>query len=102
LKLLGFPIRNPFVLFREERLPHILQKEMLHYSGCRVRMYGYYVIDKPVTTEGGQHMGFATWIDEELSFFDTVHFPGVYAAFSLRGRGYYRIEGTVVVEHGYP
>jgi DNA-directed DNA polymerase III PolC len=102
LKLLGFPIRNPFIFFREERLPHIMQKEMRHYSGCRVRMYGYYVIEKPVTTEGGQHMGFTTWIDEELSFFDTVHFPGVYAAFSLRGRGYYRIEGTVVLEYGYP
>ncbi len=102
LKLLGFPIGNPFIFLRGERLPHILKKDMRHHEGCRVRMYGYLVIDKPVTTEGGQHMGFTTWIDEELSFFDTVHFPGVYAAFSLRGRGYYCIEGIVVVEYGYP
>ncbi len=102
LRLLGFTLANPFTLLHQQETTHILQREMLHYLGWQVRMVGYYIIEKPVTTEGGHHMCFVTWMDAELEFFDSVHFPGVLAAFPIRGSGFYVLEGKVLSEHGYP
>jgi DNA polymerase-3 subunit alpha len=43
-------------------------------------------------------MHFGTFLDREVYFFDTVHFPPVSVKYPFRGRGVYLIRGTVTEE----
>jgi DNA polymerase-3 subunit alpha len=45
-------------------------------------------------------MGFGTFLDKDLQFFDTVHFPNNSSFGNFRGRGIYKIIGTVLEEFG--
>ncbi|MBK8502456.1 MAG: hypothetical protein IPL46_09690 [Saprospiraceae bacterium] len=101
LRLLGFTIDSPFMLF--DPLPQrTLKSALSNKIGAAVTILAYYILEKPVTTEHGAHMCFATWYDQDLSFFDSVHFPGVLTRYPLSGQGLYQVEGRIAFEHGYP
>ncbi|MCB0689440.1 MAG: hypothetical protein KDC53_23035, partial [Saprospiraceae bacterium] len=101
MRLLGFTLSTPFILF--ESLPyaslHLLRNKG---TGENVMIIGYYVLEKPVTTDDGRHMCFATWYDQDLVFFDTVHFAEVLRKYPLKGKGVYEIKGTIEWHYGYP
>ena len=46
----------------------------------------------------GDRMAFGNFVDMEGQFIDSVHFPPVLRQFPFRGRGVYKITGTVCEE----
>jgi DNA polymerase III alpha subunit len=99
IELLGFPLCDPFKL--------VTPVETTHTAGCLperigkpVNILGYRVTIKYTSTLKGDPMYFGTFYDKAGEVFDTVHFPDVARKFPFRGRGFYRISGTVVDDFG--
>lgn len=44
-------------------------------------------------------MYFGTFLDQNGHWLDTVHFPDVAARYRFRGKGVYRVRGTVTMEY---
>lgn len=102
IELLGFPLCSPFDLLQTAFRGDIMARQMHRYNNKIVRMVGYYVCRKWVTTIRGEVMNFGTWTDPEGHFFDTVHFPQSLAKYPLKGRGCYVITGKIVEDFGFP
>ncbi|MCE2788350.1 MAG: hypothetical protein LW630_00390, partial [Saprospiraceae bacterium] len=102
IELLGFPLCSPFDLLETDFRGDILARQMMSHLGKTIRMVGYYVCRKFVTTTRGDLMNFGTMTDVEGQFFDTVHFPPSLAAFPFQGKGCYLIQGKVVEDFGFP
>jgi DNA-directed DNA polymerase III PolC len=102
IEILGFPLCSPFELISAEVSGDIPAKDMNKYLGKYVKILGYYVCRKHVTTIRKQHMNFGTWTDREGHFFDSVHFPPALAAHPFRGRGCYLLTGKIVEDFGFP
>ena len=102
IELLGFPLCSPFDLLTTDFRGDILTKHLKKNIGKKVRMVGYYVARKNVTTVNGKLMNFGTWIDVEGYFFDTTHFPPALARYPFKGRGCYLILGKIVEDFGFP
>lgn len=101
LELLGFALCNPFDMMPKKEGAYTIASELEKYSGQKVCMLGYMVAVKDTRTLKGERMNFGTFIDEEGQFIDTVHFPTVAAKYPFRGKGFYKIRGTVVEEFGF-
>lgn len=102
MELLGFPLCSPFDLLQTSPLGTILARAMAQDAGRAVRMTGYYVARKHVTTVRREHMNFGTWLDREGLFFDSVHFPASLARYPFRGSGIYLMEGLVTMDFDFP
>ena len=102
IELLGFPLCSPFELLETDFRGDIRAKHMKTYMHKRVRMIGYFVTRKNVTTVNRKLMNFGTWIDSEGRFFDTTHFPPSLARYPFKGRGCYLIEGRIVDDFDFP
>jgi DNA polymerase-3 subunit alpha len=68
--------------------------------GKSIYLEGRLVTVKPTRTTGGKEMNFGTWLDRDGYFFDSVHFPPVVSRYPFKGRGIYRLWGTVVEDFG--
>jgi DNA polymerase-3 subunit alpha len=101
IELLGFPLCNPFDLADEVLEKSTLASELPAKLGHFVIAYGYLVTVKDTKTIKGDRMNFATFIDQEGEFLDSVHFPNIAAEFPFRGKGIYRVQGRVVEEFGF-
>jgi DNA polymerase-3 subunit alpha len=75
---------------------------MKAHEGKSVKMLGYYVCRKWVTTVKGDLMSFGTWTDKKGVFFDSVHFPPELAAYPFKGKGCYLLTGKIVLDFGFP
>jgi len=102
IELLGFPLCSPFDLLTTGFRGDILTRHLKDYIGRTVRMVGYYVTRKNVTTVNRRLMNFGTWIDCEGHFFDTTHFPPSLARYPFKGRGCYIMQGKIVEDFGFP
>ena len=102
IELLGFPLCSPFDLLDADAKEDILAKDMKRYMGKTVKMIGYYVTRKDVTTSNRKLMNFGTWVDRNGHFFDTTHFPPSLARYPFKGRGLYHIKGKVVDDFDFP
>jgi DNA polymerase-3 subunit alpha len=102
IELLGFPLCNPFDLLQTNFRGDITAAEMKSSVGRTVRMVGYYVCRKWVTTVKGDIMNFGTLTDVHGDFFDTVHFPPSLAAYPFKGKGTYLLLGKIVEDFGFP
>lgn len=102
IELLGFPLCNPFDLLQTSFRGDIMASDMTTHTGKTVRMAGYYVCRKYVTTSKGELMNFGTMRDTAGHFFDTVHFPQSLAAAPFKGKGCYLITGKIVEDFGFP
>lgn len=101
IELLGFPLCDPFLLADEPMENGTYAQELEEKLGHFVVAYGYLVTVKNTKTTKGDRMNFATFIDRNGDFFDSVHFPNVSSQFPFRGKGLYRIQGRVVEEFGF-
>lgn len=101
-ELLGFSLCSPFELISDDGIPAstIRSKHLLSLLGKSVYLEGRLVTVKPTRTVGGKEMNFGTWLDRDGYFFDSVHFPPVVAKYPFKGRGIYRVWGTVVEDFG--
>ncbi|SFE44422.1 DNA polymerase III subunit alpha [Thermophagus xiamenensis] len=103
IELLGFPVSCSFFdMLKTSYRGELLARDLQHNVGRRVRMTGQLVTIKYVKTVKRQIMHFATFLDPDGEFFDTVHFPKVVKRWPFAGNGVYLIQGKIVSEFGYP
>jgi len=98
IELLGFPLEDPFSLLEEPPESKLLAADLKQRIGEDVCIYGYLVTRKDTSTVKGDRMAFGNFVDLRGQFIDTVHFPQVVKAYPFRGRGVYKIQGTVTEE----
>ena len=101
IELLGFPLCNPFELADEEIEQGTTALELSSKLGHFVIAYGYLVTVKDTKTSKGERMNFATFLDENGYYMDSVHFPNIAKQFPFRGKGLYKIQGRVTEEFGF-
>ena len=101
IELLGFPLADPFLLADEPMDQGTTAVEMPEKLGHFVISYGYLVTVKDTKTQKGDRMNFATFVDQNGDFLDSVHFPNIAAQFPFRGKGLYKVQGRVVEEFGF-
>jgi DNA polymerase III alpha subunit len=102
LELLGFPLCSPFELLDQTPpADATVARQLPQYLGRPVELFGYLVCTKDVHTKHNEWMKFATWLDRDGQFFDTVHFPDVLRTNPFQGRGVYCVQGFVTVEFGF-
>lgn len=103
IEILGFTLSSPFNLVPELPQDVILAKDLPANIGKEVKMCGYLIHVKNLTTRGqkSQHMQFGCFLDIEGNFIDTVHFPRVAARYHFQGRGVYFLKGRVVEDYDF-
>lgn len=101
IELLGFPLHDPFTLLLQDKTPAVLAKHLMHNTTKKVWVKGYLIHVKKTITSDGKLMFFGTFLDENGDWMDTVHFPHIAQKYPFRGRGVYRISGTVTKEYNF-
>jgi DNA polymerase-3 subunit alpha len=101
IELLGFPLHHAFTLLLQDETPAILAKNLINNTGKKVWVKGYLIHVKNTITSDGKLMFFGTFLDETGKWLDTIHFPQVAQKYPFRGRGVYRIFGTVTTEYSF-
>ena len=101
MELLGFPLCNPFDLVEEVLPEHICAVDFKKHLGKQIETFGYLVTIKNSKTSTNQIMNFGTLLDIKGDIIDTVHFPNTVKEFPFRGKGVYRLKGTISEEFGY-
>ena len=102
IELLGFPVTmNAFDMLKTGFRGEIMARQLEDHLGKQVKMLGRLVTIKYVKTIKKELMHFATFVDYEGEFFDTVHFPDTLKKYPFQGYGIYLILGKVVEEFGY-
>jgi len=96
VELLGFPLHSPFPLVNEQPELYVPAKRIGQHVGETITVLGYLITTKPVRTARGDRMCFGTFIDAQLQWIDTVHFPDILEAYPLSGSGFYKLTGKVV------
>ncbi len=99
IELLGFPLRNPFELVEQDEST-LLAGDLPNYLGKTVTMQLYFIDYKAVPTKSQEVMSFGTFLDKDLNWVDTVHFPLSLRIYPMKGKGFYRIRGKVVEDFG--
>lgn len=100
VEILGFTLSNPFALAAEDAGRYCVAKDLPRYRGKQVTCVAYFIAHKHVVTKYRDHMYFGTFIDKNLDWIDTVHFPEVAKKYPLHNSGFYRITGRVVEDFG--
>jgi DNA polymerase-3 subunit alpha len=60
----------------------------------------YFIASKHVQTKNNDIMFFGTFIDKDLDWVDTVHFPETARNYPLHSGGFYKLTGRVVDDFG--
>lgn len=102
IELLGFPLCDPFTLADTDTMGNCTADKLMHALHKRICILGYLVTTKDTRTIKGERMHFGTFYDHKGKVFDTVNFPPVAQKYPFKGRGFYKIMGTVVEDFGYP
>ena len=101
-ELIGFTLYDAFQLIQPDHIPisNVRNQHLPSLMVKSVYLEGRLVTVKPTRTTGGKEMNFGTWLDRDGYFFDSVHFPTVVSRYPFKGRGIYRLWGTVVEDFG--
>ncbi|MFI5194314.1 MAG: DNA polymerase III subunit alpha, partial [Chitinophagales bacterium] len=100
IEILGFPLSNPFELVDDDPEKYIKSTDMEKNKGKTVSALTYFINRKHVVTKYNDEMFFGTFVDCELNWIDTVHFPDSARNFPLHDSGFYRISGKVAEDFG--
>ena len=100
LETLDFTLSNPFDMVNDDPYKYSLSKDMAPNLGKIITVLIYFIDYKVVTTIKNERMCFGTFLDVELDWVDTVHFPDSLRNYQLKGRGFYRVTGKVVSDFG--
>ena len=101
MELLGFPLYSYFDMIAEQLLSNTKATEMKNYVHKEVLLYGILVNTRFNTTKQNKHMRFSTFIDQEGTYFDVVHFTKVVDKYPITGIGVYACYGKVTEEFGH-
>jgi len=103
IELFGFPVTvSWFDMLETPFRGEVPARDLLKYTGKKVRMVGHLVTIKYIKTIKGEWMNFGCFIDAEGNFFDTTHFSQSLKNYPFKGGGTYLILGKVVEEFGFP
>lgn len=100
MELLDFPLCNPFEIVDDNGYEYMLSKDLHYKEGETVTVLGYFIDYKSVTTVNRDRMAFGTFLDINLDWIDTVHFPDALRQYPLKGKGFYKMTGKVVNDFG--
>jgi len=102
IELIGFPVSLSYFDLLETRFRGEIKATQINENvGKTLRMLGQLVTIKYVKTIRKDYMHFATFVDNEGNFFDSVHFPDSVKSYPFRGEGVYLLLGKIVEEFGY-
>jgi len=102
LEILGFTLTNPFELVAEDTDKYVTAKDLKAKVGTTVTCMVYFIAHKHVVTKNNDMMYFGSFIDKNLDWIDTVHFPDVAAKYPIDNSGFYKVTGKVVEDFGVP
>ena len=100
IEIMGFTLSNPFELVDDDPGKYLKAKELDQHLGKTVTLLAYFIDRKHVITKNNDDMFFGTFVDQELNWIDTVHFPDSVKKNPLHHGGFYRITGKVVEDFG--
>ncbi|HMH34962.1 MAG TPA: DNA polymerase III subunit alpha [Puia sp.] len=100
LEILGFTLSNPFDLVTEDPAKYVKAKDLEKHLGKTITVLTYFIARKHVVTKYNDEMFFGAFVDAELEWIDTVHFPETAKKYPLHTGGFYRIKGKVVQSFG--
>lgn len=100
MELLGFTITNPFIMVDADPTQFIPAKDIGKHKGKVITMLAYFIARKHVRTKYDDTMFFGTFVDSELNWIDTVHFPEAAKRHPLHTSGFYKIKGKVADDFG--
>ncbi|MEP7372253.1 MAG: DNA polymerase III subunit alpha [Chitinophagaceae bacterium] len=100
MEILGFTLSNPFELVEEDPANFLPAKKLGDHLGKVVTVLVYFIARKHVMTKNSDEMFFGTFVDSELDWIDTVHFPDTARNYPLHTSGFYKITGKVVEDFG--
>lgn len=96
----GFPLGNPFALVNANPSNFVYSKDLVHHAGKYVQVLIYFITKKQVPTKSGEDMFFGTFMDANLDWIDTVHFPPSAKQFPLDKSGFFIATGKVTLDFG--
>ncbi len=100
MEILGFTLSNPFAMTDDDPSKYILSKDLQNHVGKIVTVLSYFIARKHVTTKNNDEMFFGTFVDCNLDWIDTVHFPDTAKNYPFYSTGFYRVTGKVVEDFG--
>jgi DNA-directed DNA polymerase III PolC len=100
IEIMGFTLTNPFSLVDDDPKKYVSAGELEKYKGKTITVLAYFIATKQVITKYNDQMFFGTFVDSELEWIDTVHFPDTAKKYPLQTGGFYRISGKVVDDFG--
>ena len=100
MEIMNFTITNPFLLVNEDPNNYVPSKQMAQYAGKSITMLAYFIARKHVITKNDDAMFFGTFVDSNLDWIDTVHFPDAAKRHPLHSSGFYKIKGRVAEDFG--
>lgn len=100
MELFDFPLANPFEIADLNGVQYVNARDMKLHLGERVTAIGYFIDYKRVRTVNNKRMAFGTFLDRQLDWIDTVHFPDSYERYPFGGKGFYQFTGRVVSDFG--
>lgn len=100
MEILGFTLSNPFELVEEDNYKYTLARDLPLYRDKKVTCLVYFIAHKHVITKNNDAMYFGTFVDKNLDWIDTVHFPDIGKRYPINSSGFYRITGEVVEDFG--
>lgn len=96
----GFPLGNPFALANADPSKFVYSKDLIHHAGKFVKVLIYFIAKKQVPTKLGDDMFFGTFMDANLDWVDTVHFPPSAKQYPLDKSGFFIATGKVTLDFG--
>lgn len=96
----GFPLGNPFALVNADPANFVYSKDLASHAGKYVKVLIYFIAKKQVPTKLGDDMFFGTFIDSNLDWVDTVHFPPSAKQYPLDKSGFFIATGKVTLDFG--
>jgi DNA polymerase-3 subunit alpha len=96
----GFPLGNPFALVNADPSKYVASKELKDHANKQVTVLVYFVAHKQVPTRTGETMYFGTFLDSNLDWVDTVHFPESAKKYPINKSGFFKVTGKVTLDFG--
>jgi DNA-directed DNA polymerase III PolC len=97
---LGFPLCNPFDLANDDPSKYVAAKDLIQHANKYVSVLIYFIAHKHVPTKNGEEMYFGTFLDANLDWVDTVHFPESAKNYPLDKSGFFKATGKVTLDFG--
>jgi DNA polymerase-3 subunit alpha len=99
-EILGFTLWNPFAMVDEDPNQYVPAREIGNHLHKVITVLVYFIASKHVQTKNNDVMFFGTFIDKDLDWVDTVHFPDTARIYPLHSGGFYKVTGRVVDDFG--